>query len=58
MINGGDFRMIIDISKNPGPDLHRPSDPLLDAVRLVEGAPGGGRGAQAGLPGRIGRSGG
>ena len=47
----------LGVSQDRGPNLHRASDPVLDAVRLVEGTSGGGGGAQIGLPGGIGRGG-
>ena len=47
----------LGVSPSRGPDLHRASHPLLDALRLVEGTAAGGGGAQTDLPGRVGRGG-
>ena len=39
------------VSQTSSPDLHRASDPLLDALRRVEGTPAGSARAQTDLPG-------
>jgi hypothetical protein len=47
----------LGVSPNPGPDLHRTSHPLLDALRRMERTPAGSDGAQTNLPSRSGRGG-
>src|SRR5260370_17541213 len=51
------FRFFLTHWKDRGPDLHRASDQVFDALCFMEGTPADWCGIKADLPGRIGRAG-